>query len=114
MGLAELLDVAGNVHRCQAGKTFQASIRIPRHKLLHGLKGGAAGVRVAHVDGEELREAPAALGHGLEKRGQDWRSRSHQSRRALYIHPSPTVVSLVSSSEIGMRLRPTMKPRLGA
>ena len=67
---AELLDVAGNVHRRHPGKIVQTSRRAPGREGLNGLEVGAAGMRVADVDGEKLPEAPSTLGQLLEQAGQ--------------------------------------------
>lgn len=70
VGAAELFDVSGDVHRCDPGEVLQTPLRAPVGKGVDGLEVGPAGMRVADVDGEELPEAPAALGHGLEERGE--------------------------------------------
>lgn len=69
MRAAELLDVGGDVHGGYTGKVFQASLRAPGSEGLDGLEVGAAGVGVTDIDGEELPETPALLGHCPEERG---------------------------------------------
>ncbi len=65
---AELLDVRRDVHRRHPGQIPQTSLLTPGGEPLDGFEVGAAGVRVADVDGEELPEAQAALGNAPKER----------------------------------------------
>jgi hypothetical protein len=66
MRAAELLDIRGDVHRRHPGQIPQVFLLTPGGESLCGFEAGAAGIRVADVDGEELSEATAAFGDALE------------------------------------------------
>jgi hypothetical protein len=64
----ELLDIRRDEHWRHPGELPQAFLVAPGGESLDGFKVGSPGVGIADIDGEELPEAPAAMGDALEKR----------------------------------------------
>jgi hypothetical protein len=75
---AELLDIGCDVHGRYARQVMQALFLAPRCEGRYSIKVSAARMRVAGVDGEELPEPPAAIGHSMEKRRQAVRGNGGQ------------------------------------
>ena len=69
VGATELLDIRRDVHRRHPGQIPQAFLVTPGGESLDSFEVGAAGVRVADVDGEELAKALPASGRVRKRAG---------------------------------------------
>lgn len=82
MGAAELLDIRRNAHRRHPGQISEAFLLTPGGESLDGFKVGAAGVRVADVDGEKLPRSADRDRRGCERCAEVFRVQRRKRSRS--------------------------------